>query len=156
MVASLSGALLSERLLGKFDRVRAYQWTIISFVIFGALIFFLPPSQVWLILASTLSLALCKTSPRRCSGPCSPMWSITKSIAAAAARTGWFSLPRCLPSNLGWRWVGRSSAGCLAWWITPGTGSPGAASALYDQRPVHPYPLRAVPLHGRAAFNLQA
>ena len=49
MVASLSGALLSERLLGKFDRVRAYQWTIISFVIFGALIFFLPPSQVWLI-----------------------------------------------------------------------------------------------------------
>ena len=49
MVASLSGALLSERLLGKFDRVRAYQWTIISFVIFGALIFFIPPSQVWLI-----------------------------------------------------------------------------------------------------------
>ncbi|WP_312826270.1 MFS transporter, partial [Escherichia coli] len=41
--------LLSERLLGKFDRVRAYQWTIISFVIFGALIFFIPPSQVWLI-----------------------------------------------------------------------------------------------------------
>jgi Na+/melibiose symporter-like transporter len=33
----------------KFDRVRAYQWTIITFVIFGALIFFLPPSQVWLI-----------------------------------------------------------------------------------------------------------
>ena len=29
--------------------MRAYQWTIISFVIFGALIFFLPPSQVWLI-----------------------------------------------------------------------------------------------------------
>lgn len=49
MVASLTGALLSERLLGKFDRVRAYQWTIISFVIFGALIFFLPPSQIWLI-----------------------------------------------------------------------------------------------------------
>ncbi|MWL74039.1 MFS transporter, partial [Escherichia coli] len=49
MVAALSGALLSERLLGKFDRVRAYQWTIISFVIFGALIFFIPPSQIWLI-----------------------------------------------------------------------------------------------------------
>lgn len=49
MVASLSGALLSERLLGKFDRVRAYQWTIMTFVIFGELIFFIPPSQVWLI-----------------------------------------------------------------------------------------------------------
>ena len=40
MVASLTGALLSERLLGKFDRVRAYQWTIISFVIFGLNIIF--------------------------------------------------------------------------------------------------------------------
>lgn len=49
MVANLSGALLSERLLGKFDRVRAYQWTIISFVALAALIFFIPPSSVWLI-----------------------------------------------------------------------------------------------------------
>lgn len=49
MVASLSGALLSARLLGKFDRVRAYQWTIVTFVIFGALIFFIPPQQLWLI-----------------------------------------------------------------------------------------------------------
>ncbi len=49
MIAALSGALLSARLLGKFDRVRAYQWTIITFVIFGGLIFIIPPSQVWLI-----------------------------------------------------------------------------------------------------------
>ncbi|WP_049293973.1 MFS transporter [Franconibacter helveticus] len=49
MVANLSGALLSERLLGKFDRVRAYQWTIISFVALAAAIFFIPPSAVWLI-----------------------------------------------------------------------------------------------------------
>lgn len=49
MIAALSGALLSARLLGKFDRVRAYQWTIIIFVIFAALIFIIPPSQVWLI-----------------------------------------------------------------------------------------------------------
>jgi Na+/melibiose symporter-like transporter len=49
MLASLTGALLSARLLGKFDRVRAYQWTIITFVVFAALIFIIPPSQVWLI-----------------------------------------------------------------------------------------------------------
>ncbi|WP_039058223.1 MFS transporter [Enterobacter sp. Bisph1] len=49
MIAALSGALLSARLLGKFDRVRAYQWTIITFVVFAALIFIIPPSQVWLI-----------------------------------------------------------------------------------------------------------
>lgn len=51
MVASLLGALLSERLLGKFDRVRAYQWTIVSFVSFASAIFFIPPSSVWVILA---------------------------------------------------------------------------------------------------------
>lgn len=49
MIAALSGALLSARLLGKFDRVQAYQWTIITFVVFAALIFIIPPSQVWLI-----------------------------------------------------------------------------------------------------------
>ncbi|MCZ6412897.1 MFS transporter, partial [Cronobacter sakazakii] len=49
MIANLSGALLSERLLGKFDRVRAYQWTIISFVALAAIIFFIPPGAVWLI-----------------------------------------------------------------------------------------------------------
>lgn len=49
MVAALCGALLSERLLGKFDRLRAYQWTIVTFIVFAALIFFIPPSQVWLI-----------------------------------------------------------------------------------------------------------
>lgn len=49
MIAALLGALLSERLLGKFDRVRAYQWTIITFVIFAAAIFFIPANQVWLI-----------------------------------------------------------------------------------------------------------
>jgi sugar (glycoside-pentoside-hexuronide) transporter len=49
MIAALLGALLSARLLGKFDRVRAYQWTIITFVIFASAIFFIPPHQVWLI-----------------------------------------------------------------------------------------------------------
>lgn len=49
MAAALLGALLSERLLGKFDRVRAYQWTIVSFVILGALIFFLPTTALWWI-----------------------------------------------------------------------------------------------------------
>ncbi len=49
MVAALLGALLSARLLGKFDRVRAYQWTIISFVVFATLIFFIPPDQIWTI-----------------------------------------------------------------------------------------------------------
>ncbi|WP_434640509.1 MFS transporter [Klebsiella sp. I138] len=49
MIAALLGALLSERLLGKFDRVRAYQWTIITFVIFAAAIFFIPANQIWLI-----------------------------------------------------------------------------------------------------------
>ncbi|EOU9531377.1 MFS transporter [Cronobacter dublinensis] len=51
MVANLTGALLSERLLGKYDRVRSYQWTIISFVVLAALIFFIPPTAVWLIFA---------------------------------------------------------------------------------------------------------
>ena len=49
MLAALFGALLSETLLGKFDRVRAYQWTIAAYVIIGGLIFFIPPSAVWLI-----------------------------------------------------------------------------------------------------------
>lgn len=49
MMAALLGALLSARLLGKFDRVRAYQWTILSFVAFATLIFFIPPERVWLI-----------------------------------------------------------------------------------------------------------
>ncbi|MBF3320750.1 MFS transporter, partial [Leptospira borgpetersenii serovar Hardjo-bovis] len=43
--------LLSERLLGKYDRVRSYQWTIISFVVLAALIFFIPPTAAWLIFA---------------------------------------------------------------------------------------------------------
>ncbi len=54
MIASLLGALLSERLLGKFDRVRAYQWTIVSFVIFGTAIFFIPPTAIWLIFGLNL------------------------------------------------------------------------------------------------------
>ncbi|MVT04469.1 MFS transporter [Enterobacter sp. 10-1] len=49
MIAALLGALLSERLLGKFDRVRAYQWTIITFVLFACAIFFIPANQIWLI-----------------------------------------------------------------------------------------------------------
>lgn len=49
MIAALCGALLSARLLGKFDRVRAYQWTIVTFVVFAGLIYVIPPSQVWLI-----------------------------------------------------------------------------------------------------------
>lgn len=49
MIAALSGALLSERLLGKFDRVKSYQWTIVVFVILGSAIFFIPPEGVWWI-----------------------------------------------------------------------------------------------------------
>lgn len=54
MVASLLGALLSERLLGRFDRVRAYQWTIVSFVVFGTAIYFIPPGAIWLIFGLNL------------------------------------------------------------------------------------------------------
>ncbi len=49
MIAALSGALLSAKLLGKFDRVRAYQWTMVTFIIFCVLIFFIPAENVWLI-----------------------------------------------------------------------------------------------------------
>ncbi|CBG88120.1 MFS transporter [Citrobacter rodentium] len=55
MIAALLGALLSARLLGKFDRVRAYQWTIVTFVIFASLIFFIPPGQVWTIFALNIA-----------------------------------------------------------------------------------------------------
>lgn len=51
MVAALLGALLSERLLGKFDRVRAYQWVIVCFVIFAVAIFFIPPQYIGVIFA---------------------------------------------------------------------------------------------------------
>jgi len=51
MIAALFGALLSETLLGKFDRVKSYQWMILSFVICGSVIFFIPPRAVWLIFA---------------------------------------------------------------------------------------------------------
>nr|WP_287858268.1 MFS transporter [Klebsiella sp.] len=51
MIAALLGALLSARLLGKFDRVRSYQWTIITYVVFAAAIFFIPANQLWLILS---------------------------------------------------------------------------------------------------------
>ncbi|QCT21082.1 MFS transporter [Jejubacter calystegiae] len=54
MVASMLGALLSERLLGRFDRVRSYQWTILCFVAIGGSIFFLPPTALWLIFALNL------------------------------------------------------------------------------------------------------
>lgn len=49
MIAALCGAFFSERLLGKFDRVRAYQICLVSFVFFVTTIYFIPPSQVWLI-----------------------------------------------------------------------------------------------------------
>lgn len=118
MVASLSGALLSERLLGKFDRVRAYQWTIISFVIFGALIFFIPPSQVWLIFGLNIVFSFIQTLT-------TPLqWTMFSDVVdyeehrSGRHWTGWSFLPPCLPSSLGWRWVGRWSVGCLAWWIT--------------------------------------
>lgn len=51
MIAALFGALFSEILLGKFDRVKSYQWMILCFVIFGSIIFFIPPQAVWLIFA---------------------------------------------------------------------------------------------------------
>ncbi|WJV53006.1 glycoside-pentoside-hexuronide (GPH):cation symporter [Pectobacteriaceae bacterium CE90] len=49
MVAALFGALLSETLLGKFDRVKSYQYMILAFVICGSAIFFISPHAVWLI-----------------------------------------------------------------------------------------------------------
>lgn len=57
MIAALLGALLSARLLGRFDRVRAYQWTIVSFVIFASLIFFIPPGQVWTIFVLNIAFS---------------------------------------------------------------------------------------------------
>jgi sugar (glycoside-pentoside-hexuronide) transporter len=51
MIAALFGALFSEMLLGKFDRVKSYQWMILCFVICGSIIFFIPPQEVWLIFA---------------------------------------------------------------------------------------------------------
>lgn len=51
MIAALCGAFFSERLLGKFDRVRTYQICLASFVFFVTTIYFIPPSQVWLIIA---------------------------------------------------------------------------------------------------------
>lgn len=49
LVAALFGALLSETLLGRFDRVKSFRWTIATYVVIGAAIFFLPPNAVWLI-----------------------------------------------------------------------------------------------------------
>ncbi|PWC16445.1 MFS transporter [Brenneria corticis] len=54
MIASLLGALFSERLLGKFDRVRSYQCTLVGFALLAALIFFIPPHALWLIFALNL------------------------------------------------------------------------------------------------------
>lgn len=54
MLASLFGALLSERLLGKFDRVKSYQWTILTFVICNAAIFFIPAHSLWFIFGLNL------------------------------------------------------------------------------------------------------
>ncbi|MFB4359459.1 MFS transporter [Pantoea stewartii] len=50
MIAALCGAFLSERILGKFDRIRAYQVCLVSFVFFLTVIYLIPPSQVWLII----------------------------------------------------------------------------------------------------------
>ncbi|WP_337261666.1 MULTISPECIES: MFS transporter [unclassified Serratia (in: enterobacteria)] len=54
MIAAFLGALLSETLLGKFDRVKSYQWTILTFVIFNIAIFFIPVHFIWLIFAFNL------------------------------------------------------------------------------------------------------
>lgn len=54
MIASLLGALLSEKLLGKFDRIKSYQWTILTFVICNAAIFFVPSPSIGLIFALNL------------------------------------------------------------------------------------------------------
>lgn len=118
MVASLSGALLSERLLGKFDRVRAYQWTIISFVIFGALIFFIPPSQVWLIFGLNIVFSFIQnlTTPLQ--------WTMFSDVVdyeehrSGRRLDGLVFSTALFAIKLGWRWVGRWSVGCLAWWIT--------------------------------------
>ncbi|MCU7365384.1 MFS transporter [Pantoea stewartii] len=50
MIAALCGAFLSERILGKFDRICAYQVCLVSFVFFLTVIYLIPPSQVWLII----------------------------------------------------------------------------------------------------------
>lgn len=57
MIASLLGALLSARLLGKFDRVEAYQWSIMTFVIFASAIFFIPANQIWLIFGLNIAFS---------------------------------------------------------------------------------------------------
>lgn len=54
MIASFLGALLSETLLGRFDRVKSYQWTIVTFVIFNVAIFFIPVHFLWVIFAFNL------------------------------------------------------------------------------------------------------
>ncbi len=156
MVASLSGALLSERLLGKFDRVRAYQWTIISFVIFGALIFFIPPSQVWLIFGLNIVFSFIQnlTTPLQ--------WTMFSDVVdyeehrsgRRPGRAGLFNRPVCHQVWAGAGWGG----GRLGAWhggLRSGSGKPGASCSCNHQCPVHPDPLRAVPLHGGAPCHLQ-
>ena len=120
--------------------MRAYQWTIISFVIFGALIFFIPPSQVWLIFSLNIVFSFIQnlTTPLQ--------WTMFSDVVdyeehrSGRRWTGWSFQPPCLPSSLGWRWVGRWSVGCLAWWITLGSGKPGASRSCNHQCPVHLIP----------------
>ncbi len=54
MIASFLGALFSETLLGRFDRVKSYQWTIVTFVIFNVAIFFVPVHFIWVIFTFNL------------------------------------------------------------------------------------------------------
>lgn len=49
MVAAMAGALLSEPLLGRFDKVIAFKWTIISYVIVGSVIFLVPSEYFWTV-----------------------------------------------------------------------------------------------------------
>ena len=51
MVAAMAGALLSGWVLGRLDRVRAYQYTVLAFLVPCIAIFFVPPAYIGWILA---------------------------------------------------------------------------------------------------------
>ncbi|MGU0056666.1 MFS transporter [Enterobacter hormaechei] len=97
--------------------MRAYQWTIISFVIFGALIFFIPPSQVWLIFGLNIVFSFIQnlTTPLQ--------WTMFSDVVdyeehrSGRRLDGWsFNRPVC---HQVWAALGGAVVGwVLAWWIT--------------------------------------
>jgi Na+/melibiose symporter-like transporter len=152
----LSGALLSERLLGKFDRVRAYQWTIISFVIFGALIFFLPPSQVWLIFGLNIVFSFIQnlTTPLQ--------WTMFSDVVDYEEHRSGRRLDGLVFSTALFAIkFGLALGGAVVGWVlgmvdyAPGQAAQAPHVLSTINALFHPYPLRAVPLHGRAAHHLQ-